>query len=128
MNQKLDEIVSADSRFRAAFFRRDDGTYGYEEFRNINNAVSPSWLMHAKGTSRFESHALALQEAQHRLSWLWKEMQWPARDQEPIETTQDMPGWIACPFCGIRFSLLDADRWGGGRHLTCGQRITATAR
>jgi hypothetical protein len=121
--KKLEEIVSADSRFRVEFFERDDGTHGYDEFKNTNNAASPLWCLHSKSDSRFESQQTAFHEAQQRLPWLRKEREWLARDKESIVTTEYIPGWMVCPFCGVRFSLCDADRWGGDRHLTCGQRI-----
>lgn len=46
----------------------------------------------------------------------------------PEETvTLDPDGWLVCPFCRKRFSPNDPGRWGGGRHLSCGQRITIAA-
>jgi hypothetical protein len=46
----------------------------------------------------------------------------------PEETVAlDPDGWLGCPFCKKRFSPNDAKRWGDGRHLSCGQRITIAA-
>ncbi|NHZ64597.1 hypothetical protein [Massilia genomosp. 1] len=106
---KIDEIVSADGRFRAEFVRRDDGTYGYIAFINTNNAASPAWKQDWRADSRFESHAIALFEAKGRLAWLKKEMDWPAKDHEPMAASQYTPGWIECPFCGLRSCLLDLE-------------------
>ncbi|NHZ91060.1 hypothetical protein F2P45_18855 [Massilia sp. CCM 8733] len=125
--RKIDDIVSADSRFRVAFVRRDDGTHGYAGFINTETAASPVWKLESKATSRFESHEVALNEARGRLAWLKKETDWPAKDREPVAAIEYTPGWMKCPFCGIRFCLQDLDRWGGGRHLTCGQRIVKQA-
>ncbi|NHZ32883.1 hypothetical protein [Massilia rubra] len=123
----IDEIVSVDGRFRAEFVRRDDGTYGYISFINSNNAASPAWKQDGRAVSRFESRDIALFDAKGRLAWLKKETDWPAKDHEPVAGSQYTPGWIKCPFCGLQFYLLDLDRWGGSRHLTCGQRIIDTA-
>jgi hypothetical protein len=119
----LEEIISADIRFRVELFRRADGTYGFVEFKNASNAENPSWVKGSNRASRFESYEIALHEAQQRLAWLRKEMDWPAKDSQPLQATEYMPNWIKCPYCGVRFSVLDTDRWGGGRHLSCGQRI-----
>ena len=122
----IDDIVSADGRFRAEFVRRDDGTHGYVSFINTNNAASPVWKQDGRDVSRFESREIALFEARGRLAWLKNEADWPAKDHEPMAASQYTPGWIKCPFCGLRFYLADPDRWGGSRHLTCGQRIIDT--
>jgi hypothetical protein len=124
---KIDDIVSTDSRFRAEFFRRPDGTHGYAEFENSNSAASPVWRLCANSASRFASHEIALYEARGRLAWLSKETAWPARDEQPAVVIEYAPHHVKCPFCGIRFSLLDKEGSGGGRHLTCGQRIIVTA-
>ena len=125
--KKIDDIVSVDSRFRAEFFLRPDGSFGYAEFENSNGPASPVWRVCADNTSRFASHEIALFEACGRLAWLSKETAWPARDKPPAAVVEYAPHHVTCPFCGIRFSLLDKERASGGRHLTCGQRIIVTA-
>ena len=117
-------IVSADSYFRIEFFCRNDGSYGYTDLKNSGTHENPIWVEYANSSSRFDSIETARAEASGRVAWLKKEAEWLARENEPIPTKPYREGWIRCPFCGIRFSMLDKDRWGGGRHLTCGQRIS----
>lgn len=120
---KIGDIVSADSSRRVEFVRLNDGTYGYVSYKNTRNSESPVWENNSSENSRFGSHEIALFEATGRLAWLKKETEWPAKDQEPVAIAEYTPGWIKCPFCGKRFYLQDPERWGGNRHLTCGQRI-----
>jgi hypothetical protein len=82
------------------------------------------WENYANTSSRFDSLETARLEASSRVVWLKKEVEWVARDNKPIPTSPYIQSWIKCPFCSVRFSMLDKDRWGGGRHLTCGQRIS----
>jgi hypothetical protein len=117
------ELVSADCLFRITPFRRDDGTYGYLEFKNTGSPAGPIWHQDSRGTSRFESLESTLLEAQGRVAWLRRETAWPARDHEQRMAAEYLPQWVECPFCKVRFSLGDPQRWGSGRHLTCGQRI-----
>lgn len=117
-------IVSADNDFRIDFFCRNDGSYGYDELKNSGTRENPIWVKYTNGSSRFDSIDVARSEASGRVAWLKREVEWPARDSMPIPTAPYREGWIQCPFCGIRFSMLDKVRWGGGRHLTCGQRIS----
>lgn len=117
-------ISSADSKFRIDFFRRNDGSYGYSELNNSGTQENPTWVKYANSASRFDSIEVAINEASGRVAWLKREVEWPARDNVPIPTVPNGEGWIKCPFCGIRFSMLDKVRWGGERHLTCGQRIS----
>ena len=116
------EVVSVDGLHRVVVFRREDGTYGYREFKRQESGVS-AWLALGQGHSRFGSAVGAMQEARQRIAWLKREVDWPARDLEPQAAEQYMPGWVECPRCRVRFSLHDPHRWGSGRHLTCGQRI-----
>lgn len=126
--KKVDDIASADSLFRVELFMRNDGTFAYVEFTHSGDALNPIWKRSSKAESRFGSYAIALYEARERLSWLNNEMAWPARDAEPLAALNEVPDWLTCPACGIRFCMRDRDRWGGGRHLSCGQRIIAMAR
>lgn len=119
----IDDIVSADSHHRVEFVRLDDGTVAYVSYRNTGNAESPEWKNNAQESSRFGSHEIAVFEARERLAWLKKETEWTAKDQEPVAIAEYIPGWIKCPFCAKRFYLQDPEQWGGGRHLTCGQKI-----
>lgn len=120
---KIGDIVSADSRFRVEFVRFDDVTYGYVTYKNTGSAESPVWKNDSHESSRFGTHEIAIVEAMGRIPWLKKETEWPAKDQAAVAIAEYAPGWIKCPFCGKRFHLQDPDRWGGGRHLTCGQKI-----
>lgn len=117
-------IVSADSDFRIDFFCRNDGSYGYAELKNSGTQENPHWIKYTDHSSRFDSIEVARYEASRRVAWLRREFEWPARDNLPILATPYTEGWIECPFCGIRFSMRDKARWGGERHLTCGQRIS----
>jgi hypothetical protein len=117
------QVTSVDGAHRVAIFRREDGTYGYLEFQNTGSAESPHWRESSRGHSRFGSGTSAMKEAKGRIAWLGREVDWPAKDFDPLEGEQYIQGWVECPRCHIRFSLTDKDRWGYGRHLTCGQRI-----
>lgn len=117
------EVTSVDGVHRVEVFRRVDGTYGYMEFENKGSMDAPQWHEAGHGHSRFGSSTSAMQEARSRIAWLRREIDWPAKDLEPREADQYVPGWVECPLCHIRFSLADKDRWNYGRHLTCGQRI-----
>lgn len=117
-------MASADGCFRIDFFCRKDGSYGYAELKNSGTQQNPIWTKCTNNSSRFDSIEVARHEACGRVAWLKREIEWPARDSVPIPTVPYREGWIECPFCGVRFSMLDKVRWGGGRHLTCGQRIS----
>ena len=121
------EVTSVDGVHRVEIFRREDGTYGFLEFTNAGSTESPQWVEASQGHSRFGSSTSAMQEAKSRIAWLRREVDWPGKNFEPREATQYIPGWVECPLCHIRFALTDNDRWGHGRHLTCGQRILVVA-
>lgn len=118
-----DDIISADGQYRIVFFMHAEGTHGYAAFRNANDANSPMWRREHHSSSRFASRDVAVLEARSREAWLKTETAWPARHCDPVPLNEFGSGWLRCPFCRIRFSILDKFRWGGGRHLTCGQRI-----
>jgi hypothetical protein len=44
-------------------------------------------------------------------------------DQERL-ANPDSNGWVACPHCGVRFTIRDKQRWDGERHRSCGGRIS----
>ena len=44
-------------------------------------------------------------------------------DTPPIEVIPYQKEWVACPICGKKFCLHDANVWTGYRHTTCGQRL-----
>jgi hypothetical protein len=117
-------IQSTDNLFCINYFCREDGTYGYIELKNVSTPEAPVWQKYANPSSRFISLEVAKLEAESRVTWLRKETEWVARDNESMSALEYIENWIKCPFCSIRFSLLDRHRWGGGRHLTCGQKIS----
>jgi hypothetical protein len=49
------------------------------------------------------------------------------KSELPAMTGHVSSGWVACPYCGMRFLLSDPRRWDGERHTTCGQRIIINA-
>ncbi|RSZ60914.1 hypothetical protein HF313_17500 [Massilia atriviolacea] len=109
--KKVDDIASADSLFRIELFMRNDGTFAYVEFTHSGDALNPLWKRSSKAESRFGSYAIALYEARKRLSWRNNEMAWPARDAEPLAALNEVPDWLTCPACGIRFCMRGRDRW-----------------
>lgn len=117
-------VVSTDGHFRIDFFLRNDGSYGYTELKKSGTQENPTWVEYTNSASRFDSIEIARNEASGRVAWLKREAEWPARENAPMPTMLYGEGWIKCPFCGIRFSMLDKVRWSGERHLTCGQRIS----
>lgn len=121
--QTISEFVSADGRSRVEIFRREDGSYGFGESLRSSDLAALAWGPLHAFSSRFDSRETAIAEAQSRVAWLQREIAWPARDEEARVVETCAPNWLQCPFCGKRFSMRDEDRWAGGRHLTCGQRI-----
>ncbi len=117
------EILSSDGLHRIELFQRDDATFGYLESVNVGTREKPEWKPDSHRASRFESLEHAVREAEGRVAWLKRETAWPAKGFEPRQAHQYTAGWIECPSCGARFSLRDAARWNGDRHLTCGQKI-----
>ena len=41
----------------------------------------------------------------------------------PADATPNAHGWVQCPGCGTRFSIVDSAIFAGGIHMTCGQKI-----
>lgn len=117
-------VVSVDGHFRIDFFLRNDGSYGYTELKKSGTQDNLTWVEYTDSASRFDSIEVARNEASGRVAWLKREVEWSARENAPMPTMPYGEGWIKCPFCGIHFSMLDKVRWGGERHLTCGQRIS----
>ncbi|QQP94408.1 hypothetical protein [Lysobacter enzymogenes] len=120
----LDRVEAAGGRAGVEFLRRDDGTYGYRELEPDENG---GWRCRDQNSSRFGDLDTARAEAAGRIEWLRRERAWPARDVAPVTVEQPASGLLRCPFCGISFALSDRDRWGGGRHLRCGQRLIVAA-
>lgn len=96
-----DDIISTDGQYRIMFFKHADGTHGYAAFKNTNDANSPVWRREHHSSSRSQF------EAQGREAWLRKETAWPARDCDPVSVTEFGSGWLRCPFCRCRFSVLE---------------------
>jgi len=127
MDTIVKDLTSVEGLQRLEFFRRPDDSYGYRELTRHIDEAEPTWRSVALSASRFDSLETALAEAQSRVKWLRRESNWPARDKESASVVPHAPGYVQCPFCAISFSLGDPDRWGGSRHLTCGQRIHVAA-
>lgn len=121
------EVISVNGLHRVTLCCREDGTYGYTEFRNAGTVDDANWQVCSLGHSRFDSLDTAIQEAKKRIPWLKLEINWPAKDFAPLIARQYIVGWVECPYCHIKFSLTDPNRCGSGRHLTCGQRFLITA-
>ena len=121
----VEEILSADQRSRILVCERDDGLFTFIEERNAAEPPSSRWERYSSSNSIFDSACAVVREVRGRVSWLRREVTWPARDNPPVAVTprEDV---IDCPACGITFFIKDGNRWGGGRHLTCGQRIDLT--
>jgi hypothetical protein len=122
----VEEILSADQRSRALICEREDGLFTFVEERNAAEPPSWRWERYSGGHSLFDSAEAVVRDVRGRMGWLRREMAWPARDEPPVTVTPRPGGVIDCPACGITFFIKDPARWGGGRHLTCGQRIGLT--
>ncbi|QWP78144.1 hypothetical protein J5226_07035 [Lysobacter sp. K5869] len=120
----LDRVDAADGCGSVEFVRRGDGSYGYRE--SDPDGIG-GWRCRSQNASRFDSLETARAEAASRIAWLRRELAWPARDLAPVAVEQPVAGLLRCAYCGISFSLSDQDRWGGGRHLRCGQRLIVMA-
>jgi hypothetical protein len=58
------------------------------------------------------------------------ENQWIAHIEDaiaPLDAKLYSQTWVKCPGCGIRFSTADRNQFGGGVHLSCGQKINVVA-
>lgn len=117
-------VDAADGCGSVEFLRRADGSYGYRE---LDPDGLGGWRCRDQNGSRFDDLDTARAEAAGRIAWLRRETAWPARDLAPVAVEQRSVGLLRCAYCGISFSLDDRDRWGGGRHLRCGQRLIVAA-
>jgi hypothetical protein len=96
----------------------DDIPFDLRHLRVITYDVTPSGLSILEG---------ALEEVIWGMRWATRLGKMPAVDR-PIETVAlGQDGWLECPYCEKRFSPESPSSWGGGRHLSCGQRITIAA-
>lgn len=126
-NAKLiQERICAEGTKSVLFFLRADGTYGFNEYYRAHTTTGMEWLPASVHSGRYENLEIAVDEAIGRVDWFRREMEWPARDKSIMPVIEHAPGWAKCPFCGINFSTSDENRWGGNRHLTCGQELSRT--
>ncbi len=122
----VEEIRSADRRGRILICERDDGLFTFIEERNAAEPPSSRWERPPSSNGIFDSAGAVVREVRERVGWLRREVTWPARDNPMVAVSPREGSVIDCPACGITFFIKDGDRWGGGRHLTCGQRIGLT--
>jgi len=117
------EIVDAARTRRVLICQRDDGLFVF--LQQISAGSPPTYTMgpHATSMGLCDTAETAEWEARSRVEWLRKESSWPASHNPPMSVVPRQGAIIDCPFCGRTFLTKDPDRWGGGRHLTCGQRI-----
>jgi hypothetical protein len=121
--ESVQTIVSSDRKFCLVFFQRNDQSCGFVELEHSDQSPNIPWEAESYRSPRFASLDIAIQEAEGRIGWLKRETLWPAKALPTVIASEYVPDWIKCPFCHVRFSLLDPHRWAGDRHLTCGQTI-----
>lgn len=122
----VEEILSADQRGRILICERDGGLFTFIVERNAAEPPALCWERSSRSNGIFDSAGTVVREVRGRVGWLRREVTWPARDNPPAAVAPREGGVIDCPACGIIFFVKDGERWGGGRHLTCGQRIDLT--
>ncbi len=79
--------------------------------------------MFSRSCSICANPEIAWREAIGRTPWLKRQESWQAFHEPEKYAKPYGIDFICCPFCNKRFSLHDKNRWGGSRHLTCGQKI-----
>jgi len=117
------EIADAAQTRRVLICQRDDGLFVFVQ--EISTGSPPTYTAEPYATSAglYDTAETAERAAKSRVEWLRKESSWPASHNPPMSVVPRQGTIIDCPFCGHTFLNKDPDRWGGGRHLTCGQRI-----
>lgn len=125
--QIVDSRCSRDGKARVLIYRRDDGMFSFEAAHLVSDGDGATWKRDTSHVSLFDSLELALQWVEESIGWLARELAWPARDApvRKIAVAEDL--YLRCPFCNRVFSLADTNRWGGGTHLSCRQRIDIVA-
>ena len=67
----LQTIEFNDQKRRVVVFRRDDGSFGFEEQRFLLNPLEKAWLpLGEHSDARFDTAERALIEARKRVPWL----------------------------------------------------------
>jgi hypothetical protein len=107
---------------RVIVFARWDGFFSYIEECAIDSHQN-TWKIVSGNRSIYADSNIAWSEAIESVEWLKREESWSAFYEPERTATINAFDFVSCPFCSVRFSLHDKNRWGGNRHLTCGQKI-----
>ena len=114
--------VCAEGNKRLLIIQRSDGWFTFQEEQLIAPEKA-TWKSLKRYSSICLDFEIAWREAVGRIEWLNREENWPALNEPEKTASLYAIDFICCPFCSRRFSIRDQARWGGSRHLTCGQRI-----
>lgn len=113
---------SAEGDKRVVVYRKTNGLFSFRE-ENLVDPTVDRWKVCSNSASICADSEVAWREAAGLISWLKREDSWPARHEPEKSAKLYAVDFILCPFCGKRFSVRDGARFGGNRHLTCGQKI-----
>jgi len=97
--------------------------FSFQAEHRVFTGDGTAWEKDSSHVSLFDCSKLAIGSAEASLAWLARELAWPARDAPARRVAVGTDRYLRCPFCARVFSLSDRNRWGGGTHLSCGQRI-----
>lgn len=71
MSLVVKEIVDESGRRKVELFRRDDGTYGFEDLRYYKDQYEDGWSPHGRYSQCFAATLeIAEREARGRVDWL----------------------------------------------------------